>query len=293
MGFKADILIGVVIDSNYISCDNGKLFKITGLVGLDFESMSAVEIHADSISKEVRFSTLKKLTDYYLRINCGSYYFVRELDDKSEETVVKNSFVVYNDEFKYLYTVGNKNIYVELSEDVDIRINLETFHYTICCKDNRNGSTALSFNHLKINAVDVINLFDSALDGIYVFSDLVLVDAVESESFIIPSKCKDIVISNRCTIEKLVLQKEINSFNTYASFLKSMKTIYVSKEMSKKSLSILLLSLVKRRSLPSISKSLLSYYEAMDYDRFLSEMRSQMNRAIIDKALYGLDVVVY
>lgn len=72
-----------------------------------------------------------------------------------------------------------------------------------------------------------------------------------------------------------------------------MKTIYVSKEMSKKSLSILLLSLVKRRSLPSISKSLLSYYEAMDYDRFLSEMRSQMNRAIIYKALYGIDVVVY
>lgn len=293
MGFKADILIGVVIDSNYTACDNGKLFKITGLVGLDFESMNTVEINVDSISEEVRYSTLIRLINYYLGVIGDRYYLVHRLIDRWEEIGVKNSFVVHGDGIKYLYTVGNKNIYVELSEDVEIWLNLETFHYTIGCKDNRNGASDLYFEHLKINAVDVSTLFDSALDGVYVFSDLVLVDDVECENFIIPSECKDIVISNLCTINKLVLPKYINYFKAGATFLKLLKTIYVSKEISEKSLSVLLLSLVKCRNLPSIRKSLLHYYEAMDYDRFLSEMRSQMNRAIVDKALDGLDVVVY
>jgi len=294
MGYKADILIGVVIDSNCTVSDNGKLFKITGLVGLDFKSMSAVKIHADSISKEVRYTILTRLTNYYLRVEGDRYYFVHSLNDKWEVDVVKNSFVVYGDEFNYLYTVGNKNIYVELSDDVEIWSNLETFHYTIGCKDNRNGSSALSFEHSQINAVDVSTLFDSASDGVYIFSDFVLLDGVRRESFIIPSECKEIVINSLCDIEKLVLPKEINCFEVRsASFFKLLKTIYVSKEMSEKSLSVLLLSLVRCRNLPIKRKSLLSYYESMDYDRFLSEMRSQLNRAVVDKALDGIDVVAY
>lgn len=53
MGYKADILIGVVIDGNCTVSDNGKLFKITGLVGLDFKSMSAVKIHAIVYQKKL------------------------------------------------------------------------------------------------------------------------------------------------------------------------------------------------------------------------------------------------
>lgn len=159
------------------------------------------------------------------------------IDDKRTNTSsnIANVLPVYTEDGELLASC-NGSKFVLYGEDgiylvVDIKKNVVMAE---CGYGASNLRLSEVYRSTPLDFKDYVGVFKSDIDGVYTFSDICYVYGKHIEKVIPPEECRRLIVSPKSEIDTLVLNNNIKQLElVYMVKTPSIKTIYISKDISK------------------------------------------------------------
>lgn len=311
---------GIVVDSAskneynesisfYSHRRNIQEYNIIGISKLDLRTKDIKKYvfkNSYGLGHLAEFSSWRKLriiSDYDEMGNLiRCFYELQSKDYKSEH--IDDCLPVYTENEDLLLSCNSSMCRIECENGFSLTIDTETLDVSVdYYKDIVDYDVLRNRLNLKSVTVDyseLISLMDSYLDGAYMVGSLCYVYNWVKNEFISPDWCKTLWVAKNENLKILVLNSSLEELSV-SSYNFGINTIYLSKCTDIVVACSLVSFLVKRYYTLSAgmlsNKSLLNFIDDKishgEYTYLWEYFKNSSNKPQVDKALDGIEIIVY
>lgn len=316
MGYRADVMWGVVVDENKYKTrvlEDGRIariYKITGTKALKIDSLELVDTGIKAFDKYVRIHDRSSYLNHYaiaVLDKNGDYIggFIckySSLERSLKNIYISGTLLIYGQSNNLLYgdrescayicesafTCLNTTIEFDLlAESVEIRFynaktDMENLKYLINC--------AMSFTEAKSHFTED--------NSIFINVNLYYISKLKSKSVILPESCKYLIVDEDCEIESIVFNKGIERVSDKIGFVSDIDTYYISREVSKEFMGNLLYillydSIVEEWDIKRLRKEAYYMFHGGKLAEIYDLCNKEENKIIMNSVLGDKTIVVY
>lgn len=311
---------GIVVDSTskneynesisfYSHRRNTQEYTIIGISKLDLRTKDIKKYvfkNSYGLGHLAEFSSWRKLriiSDYDEMGNLIRCFYELQSKDLNYEHIGA-CLPVYTENEDLLLSCNSSICRIEFENGLLLTIDVETLEVSIdYYKDIVDYDVLRNRLNLKgvtVNYSELISLMDSYLDGAYRVGSLCYVYNWDKDEFISPDWCKTLWVAKNEKLRVLVLNSSLEELSV-SSYNDGINTIYLSKDTDIVVACSLVSFLVKRyytlaagmlsnKSLPHFIDDKISHGE---YTYLWEYFKNSSNKPQVDKALDGIEIIVY
>ena len=188
------------------------------------------------------------ITKAYSKNGLSNYesYLLSNLRDNTSRNI-SHVLPVYTEGGSLLVSCNGNSFALYSEDDIYLVVDIKSNEVRVECW---SGASKFRLSEIYrttyLDFKDYVGVFKSDIDGVYTFSDICYVYSKHIEKVIPPEECRRLVVSPKSEIDTLVLNNNIGYLSLVnRNKVASIKTFYISKDISKYSLGYLLYYFIK------------------------------------------------
>lgn len=262
MGYVADRLIGILVDENNCSIQDlyTSVEKTYSIIGLKAFNISGFTTYNIGLEDAVENATVDNFENKYLHIKeyRDGTPTVYSISDRKYHHGKKSDKVlpVYDSDGNFLFSLNGNAFYMDFVWSTisnnslsGILVKVDVYSEIIeLVLDKRNSFPINYFsNHGDLSSwcvhdYEVQGLFEKYSEHIHKYGNICYIKNIEEDTVLVPDDCKYLIIDTSF-IANLVLNSTLDTLVCNSLSLKKLKTVYISKELSKNLMGCLFWSL--------------------------------------------------